>query len=104
MGLPDDSPSSFETFMKSIHPDDRKAVRESIEAAVRDHESHTLEYRRLWPDGSLHWRSLTGRAFYDTRGAPVRVLGIAMDIDNRKAAEIVCCCRLQRCKRLPTPS
>ena len=87
MGLPDDSPTNFETFMKSIHPDDRKAMQESIEAAVHDHESHTLEYRRLWPDGSLHWRNVTGRAFCDTTGAPVRVVGVAVDIDERKAAD-----------------
>ena len=87
MGLPEDSPSSFEIFMKSVHHDDRNAMHELIEATVHDNESHTLEYRTLWPDGSLHWRSLTGRAFYGTREAPVRVVGIARDLDDRKATE-----------------
>ena len=87
MGLSDSSPANFEIFMKSVHPDDQDAMRELIEAAVHDNESHTLEYRRLWPDGSAHWRSVTGRAFYDMRGHPMRVVGIVMDIDERKAAE-----------------
>ncbi len=87
MDLPDNTPSSFETFIKSVHPDDRQAVQRSIEDAVHDNETHTLEYRRLWPDGSLHWRSLTGRAFHGTAGTPVRVVGVAMDIEDRKAAE-----------------
>ena len=42
MGLPEDSPTSFEIFVNSVHPEDRKAVQESIEAAIRDNKSQTF--------------------------------------------------------------
>jgi len=87
MGLPENSPKSFEIFMSVVHPDDRKAVREAVEGAVHCDAAVEVPYRMLLPDGSVHWRSLTGRAFYDTAGIPMRVVGIAMDIDSRKAAE-----------------
>jgi PAS domain S-box-containing protein len=87
MGLPEDSPTSFEMFMNSVHPDDRKAIQETVESAVRDDKSHAVPYRMLWPDGSLHWRSVTGRVFHDNTGRPVRMVGIGMDLDDNKAAD-----------------
>ncbi len=87
MGLPEDSPTSLKIFVHSVHPDDRKAISEALERALTCNTAVEVPYRILWPDGSLHWRSLTGRAFHDPSGTPVRVVGIAMDIENRKAAE-----------------
>jgi diguanylate cyclase (GGDEF)-like protein/PAS domain S-box-containing protein len=41
----------------------------------------------VWPDGSTHWQSAKGQAFYDETGRTTRMSGIAMDIDERKRAE-----------------
>ncbi len=87
LGLPEDSPTSFAVFMNAVHPEDRKAVQESIEAAVKDNKDYAIEYRVLWPDGSLHWRFARGSAFYDQTGHAVRMVGIAVDIDERKGAD-----------------
>ena len=87
LGLPEDSPGSFEILMKAVHPDDRNATQQSIEDAVRDNKDYAVEYRVLWPDGGVHWRSARGHAFYDEAGHPVRMAGIAIDIDDRKAAD-----------------
>ncbi len=87
MGLPEDSPTSFEIFMNVVHPEDRKAVQESIEAAIQDNKDYAIEYRVLWPDGSLHWRFAKGRASYDKTGQPLRMVGIAVDIDDYKATD-----------------
>jgi PAS domain S-box-containing protein len=87
LGVPEYSPTSFAIFMNAVYPDDRKAMQESIERAVRDNTDHAIEYRVLWPDGSLHWRYAKGRALYDKTGQPLRMVGIAIDIDDRKAAD-----------------
>ncbi len=87
MGLPADFPPSVETFMNAVHPDDRKAMQASIEAAVRDNTDHSLEHRVIWPDGSIHWRLAKGHAIYDKAGHPTRMVGVALDIDESKAAE-----------------
>jgi diguanylate cyclase (GGDEF)-like protein/PAS domain S-box-containing protein len=87
LGLPDGSPMSFAIFMNAVHPDDRKAVQESLERAIRDKKDHAIEYRVLWPDGSSHWRFDKGSAFYGATGRPERILGIVIDIDERKAAD-----------------
>ena len=87
LGVPEDSPANFATFMNVVHPDDRKAMQESLEIAIRDKGDHVIEYRVLWPDGSVHWRRAKGHAFYDETGRPVRMVGIAVDIDDRVAAD-----------------
>jgi PAS domain S-box-containing protein len=42
MGQPEDSPTSFELFMNSVHPDDRKTMQESIENAVRNNGERAM--------------------------------------------------------------
>ena len=87
MGLPEESPTGLEIFMDSVHPDDRKAIEEAGEAAVHDNKNPDVPYRMLWPDGSVHWRSVTGRVFHDKTGRPVRMVGIGMDLDESKVAD-----------------
>jgi PAS domain S-box-containing protein len=87
MGLPGDSPTTFQAFMNPVHPDDRTSIHKAVEGAVHCDAAFEVPYRAVWPDGSLHWRTLTGRAFYGTAGSPVRVVGAAMDIEELKAAE-----------------
>jgi diguanylate cyclase (GGDEF)-like protein/PAS domain S-box-containing protein len=87
LGLPEDSPTSCAVFMNAVHPDDRKAVQESIEDAAQGNKDYAIEYRVLWPDSSLHWRFARGHALYDQTGRPVRMVGIAVDIDERKGAD-----------------
>ena len=86
MGRPEDAPTSVEIFMNSVHPDDRWHIQATVEAATRDGKSHGFEYRMLWPDGSVHYRSVTGRVFCEKTGQPVRMVGIGMDLDPYKAA------------------
>ncbi len=85
MGLPEDTPTSFELFAKSVHPEDRPAIQEAIEAAVYEDKSIYVPYRMTWPDGSLHWRAVTGRVFR-APGRPSRMLGIGLDLDESHAA------------------
>ena len=87
LGALEDSPANLATFMNAVHPDDRKAMQESLEIAIRDKGDHVIEYRVLWPDGSVHWRRAKGHALYDETGRAVRMVGIAIDIDDRVAAD-----------------
>ncbi len=87
MGLPEDSPTSYAIFVNSVHPDDRQAIQDTIEAAIRDNKDPCVPYRMIWPDGSVHFRSVTGRVFHDNTGRPVRMLGVGMDLDDSKRAD-----------------
>ena len=57
--------------------------RSLIEAA-----NHTVEFRIVRPDGTLRWIAATGgRGEYDAAGRAVRMLGVGLDITERKRAD-----------------
>jgi diguanylate cyclase (GGDEF)-like protein/PAS domain S-box-containing protein len=87
MGLRPESTANFQVFMNSVHPDDREMMGNGINAAIREKRDYGLEFRVVWPDGSVHWQAAQGRAFYDETGHTTRMVGITMDIDDRKVAE-----------------
>ena len=48
---------------------------------------HDFEYRRRFPDGSLHWLSVSGMPLFDAGGRFKGYRGIVRDISARKAVE-----------------
>ena len=87
LGLRPDSTANFQVLMNSVHPDDRKMMADQINAAIQEKRDYGLEFRVVWPDGSVHWQAARGHAFYDKTGHATRMTGVAMDIDERKHAE-----------------
>lgn len=79
---------SFERFEASIHPDDRNLVREEIELSGRMNEPINLEYRITLPsDGSVRWIASRGRPHFNAAGELKRLMGVSIDISERKRAE-----------------
>src|SRR5262245_59076835 len=58
-------PGTVEAYQQDIHPDDRERVLRAIREALEGGEDHHLEYRLVWPDGSVHWVETRGRLFRD---------------------------------------
>ncbi len=78
---------TFEAYQNDIHVDDREAVVRSIRLAVEDAMEHHVEYRVVWPNGSIHWIEARGKVLRDDFGKPIRMIGIFMDIQERKQSE-----------------
>jgi PAS domain S-box-containing protein len=77
-----------DVIARAIHPADREKVEQSNLAVMRDRNPVPLEYRVIWPDGSVHWIWAGGGEFIlDEQGGPERLSGIAQDITDRKQAE-----------------
>jgi len=87
LGLRPESTANFQVLMNGVHPDDRKVLGDGISAAIEEKRDYGLEFRVVWPDGSVHWQAAKGRAFYDETGHTTRMVGISMDIDERKHTE-----------------
>ncbi len=77
---------TLEAFQSLIHPDDRDSVNRAIARALEERSSYDIEFRNLWPDGSVHWMSGKGKVFTDD-GRPSRMIGVGMDVTARKRAE-----------------
>ena len=86
-GIGLDEEASCERFLASLHPDDRERVTRAVHRSVEDHDDYRVTYRVVWPDQTLHWISVLGRAFYDEGREPARMLGVALDITAQKQAE-----------------
>src|ERR1700730_14715325 len=84
---PDQAPRTSADFFQLIHPDDRPAAEASIERAIAGEPDCVVEFRAIWPDGSAHWVHGRAQVSYDAGGKPLRLLGIAMDITDRKRVE-----------------
>jgi len=90
LGLkPDERQPSRENWLLSVHPDDRTRVQGSVEDALKEKRELAMEFRITRPDGEIRWLIRRGRTFADHDGQPVRMLGITMDITDRKRAELL---------------
>jgi PAS domain S-box-containing protein len=76
-----------EDFHRYVHPEDRKLVSHAVADARINHRPYAAEFRVVWPDGTLRWASATGKFHYSLKDEPVRMLGMAVDITDRKQAE-----------------
>lgn len=75
-------------YLAGIHPDDVEHVRKAIQHAITTGEKCILEYRVLPKDGAIHWVEVHGQCLYDETGKPWRMPGVAVDITERKRAEL----------------
>jgi signal transduction histidine kinase len=83
--VPEDSRGSFEGYLARVDAQDRSALQQAWDEALAS-GSFDNEHR-LTLGGTLHWVRLKARFEFAADGAPLRVLGIAQDITERKLAE-----------------
>ncbi|MGV3771706.1 MAG: PAS domain S-box protein, partial [Verrucomicrobiales bacterium] len=76
----------FKHFFEILHPDDHGPFLDEI-ARCKKGSDFELEYRVIWPDGSVHWIFDKGKTFLDPKGNPIYMAGSCVDITKRKEAE-----------------
>jgi PAS domain S-box-containing protein len=77
----------IEVFSQHLHPEDRARVVDSMRLAAHELRDWNSEFRVLWPDGSEHWIAASGSIYRTREGKATRMLGIVMDVTERKRAE-----------------
>jgi PAS domain S-box-containing protein len=76
----------FGLILRVVHPDDRAVVAEAVTAAIEKGAAWDVEFRVAHPDGSVRWVMGKGEVLRDEAGTPVRLLGVNVDITDRKRA------------------
>jgi PAS domain S-box-containing protein len=84
---PGHSPETVDAFRRLIHAADETRVEAAIERTLRHGEPYDVEFRIVWPDGTVRWVAAKGQAFTDETAAPVRMVGVTIDVTERKRAE-----------------
>ncbi len=79
--------TTYEDFLNTVHPADRELVTQATIRTFEEGADYALEYRIGWRDGTVRWVGNWARVYRDQRGRPSRMIGIVMDIHNRKQTE-----------------
>ena len=80
-------PGTFDAYKADLHPDDREHVLAKVEDTINNRAPYLAEYRIVRPDGDVRWIEARGQMFLGASGEPERVVGICMDITERKRSE-----------------
>ncbi|MDH5676386.1 MAG: PAS domain-containing protein [Myxococcales bacterium] len=80
---PGDNAARYEDFIETTHADDRERVQAAVAAALAG-RPYSVEHRVVRPDGEERWVHERGQVTFDSTGKPLRMLGTAQDITERK--------------------
>ncbi len=84
-------PGSFDgtagTFTEYIHPADRPLVLQFVGKMMAEGAILCHQFRIVWADGSIHWIETRGEVHFDATGQPSRMIGTAINIDDRHLAQ-----------------
>ncbi|TWO70087.1 PAS domain S-box protein [Caenimonas sedimenti] len=73
-------------YLSLVHPPDRPIVQQAFATSIAT-GSHKVQYRVVWPDGSVHWLEGIGRTTFDASGKPAEITGVCTLVDERKQEE-----------------
>jgi PAS domain S-box-containing protein len=87
-GIPSDTYSGhIEDFRRRVHPEDQGLVWKAVVDARQSRSHYVAEFRVVRADGTVRWVAVRGQFYYSQNGDPERMLGMAVDITERKRAE-----------------
>ena len=85
---PASGPPAYADWGEGVHPDDRKRVDAAVADAVAGRTPEfRSEFRVVHPTRGDRWLLGLGRVEFAATGAPVRMVGINLDITDRKRTE-----------------
>ncbi|MDB4961473.1 MAG: hypothetical protein JWP01_1472 [Myxococcales bacterium] len=89
-GVAKGAPYDLEAILAGIHPEDRAMVEHAIGSArAGENNGHYhAEFRTVGTgDGRWRWLESRGQRYVDGDGIPLRLIGVAVEITERKEAE-----------------
>lgn len=76
----------MDDWEECIHPEDRAAVSAALSKAIEELGRYSIEYRVVWPDGTIRWVGSLGQVLASPDGSAARVVGTLQDITERREA------------------
>lgn len=81
-------PVSPEEFWSAVHPLDRDALMRRTHAALQDATALAGEFRIVRDDGDERWILARARPVVETGTGAIHLVGVSLDITDRKQAEV----------------
>ncbi len=86
-GRSEESPFTYEDWLDAVYAADQPRMQSALQRSLDSGEDFIIEYRNLWPDGSLNWVDVRARAIRAKNGRVSSLVGVTSDITERKQAE-----------------
>jgi len=86
-GKASDPMADYRVFQDRLHPEDRELWQATLRHAMKQGSDFQADFRVLWPDGTTHWLANRGQVHRGADGRAQRLIGVAIDITDRKLAE-----------------
>ncbi len=80
-------PPTYKAWQHTIHPDDRVRTDAEINKALMGGKHLETEFRILWRDGQIRYIHASGLVLFDEKGRGYRIIGVNLDITDRKRTE-----------------
>jgi len=78
-----------ETWRRLVHPDDLAAAHAGCQRSLTDPATAAaFEYRIVRPDGAVRWIYAKAKTLCDADGRAIRMVGVNLDITERKEAQL----------------
>jgi len=77
----------YEAWEQTIHADDRPGLEAALRQAIARQQPLDVEFRIYRGATDIRWMAVKSSVFYDAEGTPLRMVGIHMDITEKKQLE-----------------
>jgi len=78
--------SEPEVWLQFVHPEDIPAIKDAFVKARGEGADYHMQYRVIWPDGSVHWLESQGKCQRNPEGKIIRIVGVMADVTQRRQA------------------
>jgi PAS domain S-box-containing protein len=78
---------SYHDWLSSVHAEDQPRMQSALQHTLDSGADFIIEFRNVWPDGSVHWIDIRARAIRAQNGRVSLLSGVTSDITERKLAE-----------------
>ena len=75
-----------EAWLQYMHPEDIPAIEAAFVKARSEGTDYHMQYRVIWPDGSIHWLESQGKCLRNEEGKIVRIVGVTADVTRQRQA------------------
>jgi two-component system cell cycle sensor histidine kinase/response regulator CckA len=79
---------SVKEGLRWVHAEDAGRVRAACMATLKNHSAYSVEFRVMWPDGTVRWLLSVGRVVERVDGQPARLIGSTIDVTDRRTLEV----------------
>lgn len=80
-------PGDRDAFLRLIHTDDQERVFQALAHSFTTASPYNIDYRINRSDGEIRWVSVSGNVVANPDGSDRRIVGVAVDITDRKRVE-----------------